>query len=113
MLLKFFVELFANGLDGKIDRQPYGEVDRDENRGEDQYHVPLEGDPGIDQITADVGGIDGAQMEKDRSCGRPAVDLIEDACARLYESQDIGGQNGEEDLRARECKVGQGEGQRQ
>ena len=77
------IHFFAACADGKIHDHPDHKINDDEDRGEDEKHHRLEGDPCIDEITDDIGEIKRSKMAEERFGKRPLLDLIKDAGARM------------------------------
>ena len=99
------VKAFAGGADSKEYREPDDRVGERKNKGKDQQHQRLKGDPAIEQITANIGYVDGEKVEEQGFGKGPLLNLIEHAGTRLQKSKQIGGKNGDQNLTARQGKA--------
>lgn len=104
-MLQVFVEPLFGGFYGEKHREPNDEIDNDKDGREDQEHDGLKWDPGIDEVTACIGQIQGEKMEQEGFGNGPMLNLVKNTAACMNKGQKIGGYDANEHIRTTQRKI--------
>ena len=102
---KSLIKTSAGFADDGIDGKPNDKIRHNERKTEDKQYYRLKGNPRVNDIAERVGKEEEREVAKKRLRYRPLFNLVEDRCSRLNKGENIGRNDGEENLVSAEREV--------
>ena len=84
-LLQIFIKLLSRAFNDSVDCEPNDEISNHEDSGEYKQHHRLKGYPRVYYVAENIRDIEQGKMSEERLGNRPAVYLVEHACACVNE----------------------------